>query len=99
MIFMDKPIRIEMDWGFSEGRQYGRAPDGNQRRHYLNSIKNDNEHRQRHINRRNGNYQNRNGNYRRDDHYGNYQHQNYNRRRDRNYDNDGYNYSNKRSRY
>lgn len=33
-------IRVEMDWGFSEDRQYGRASNGGQMRHYINEIKN-----------------------------------------------------------
>ena len=35
-----RPIRVEMDWGFSDGRQYGRAVDGGQMRYYINDIKN-----------------------------------------------------------
>lgn len=31
-------IRVEMDWGFSDGRQYGRAMDGGQIRHYVKTI-------------------------------------------------------------
>lgn len=33
-------IRVEMDWGYSDGRQYGRASNGGQMRHYINDIKN-----------------------------------------------------------
>ncbi len=29
-----------MDWGYSDGRQYGRASNGGQMRHYINDIKN-----------------------------------------------------------
>lgn len=38
-------IRIEMDWGFSEGRQYGRAPNGGQRRHYLSKLQGESDDR------------------------------------------------------
>ena len=33
-------IRVEMDWGYSDGRHYGRASNGGQMRHYINDIKN-----------------------------------------------------------
>lgn len=58
---LDKqPIRIEMDWGFSEGRQYGRAPNGGQRRHYLNKIKSENDGRYQRRDHRRGGGNNRN---------------------------------------
>ena len=33
-----------MDWGFSEGRQFGRAKNGGQVRHYVNEVKNRGRH-------------------------------------------------------
>lgn len=33
-----KNIRVEMDWGYSDGRQYGRAVDGGQIRDYVKDI-------------------------------------------------------------
>lgn len=62
----NKPIRIEMDWGFSEGRQYGRAPNGGMRRHFLNNFKGnkDYQNQRRDGNRRGGhNSNNRNRNW------------------------------------
>ena len=89
-----QPIRIEMDWGFSDGRQYGRAVDGGQMRHFLNGLKSTNNGRDR---KNGGNYHSegrRNtNNYRggKRNRYGYQQHNDYHHREkrsyDRNYDN------------
>lgn len=74
-----QPVRIEMDWGFSEGRQYGRAPNGGQRRHYLNEIKSENNNRYNRNDRRRG------GNYNRNPHNRRWNDYSEDRRRERDY--------------
>ena len=44
LVIDDQVIRVEMDWGFSDGRQYGRAKNGGQVRHYVNEVKNRGRH-------------------------------------------------------
>lgn len=65
-------IRVEMDWGYSDGRQYGRASNGGQMRHYINDIKNSAKNYHRYPNNdRHYNYDRRNS-YRKRDYGDNY---------------------------
>ena len=99
-----RPIRVEMDWGFSDGRQYGRAADGGQMRYYINDIKSRGreDDRKRDSNRDSGyrNFGNRNSGYRDSGYRDNRRRERYDRphsdshRRDRNDS-----YDNKRRRY
>ncbi|KAK8797276.1 hypothetical protein WA158_004484 [Blastocystis sp. Blastoise] len=101
----NRTIKVERDWGFSEGRQYGRSKSGMQKRDYYRTYEDPdrgsmntlpNEERRNpfnNYNRNNNRNYNRNNRYPRYDNYGDRNFNNNKRRYEDNYDNQ------RRSRY